>query len=229
MISFIAFWLVFTMSLSSDKLRISTGEFDLELAQELDLSSHKLTDISSLSLCSSLVLLDLSYNLISDLYPLSQLHSLQILVLNSNYISDLTPLSQLYQIRTLELAGNKLGSIISLLNLGSLFNLTQLVMHDIRNELSNPVCKERDYFQQVVDALPMLTSLDRIQISSKMNLMLYECSLSEQNLTISHNDIDVNIISGKLSQQEEDFNNEKEKVMKSLDTKLKGIIPQLIS
>ena len=216
------------MSLSSDELRISTGEFDLELAQELDLSSKKLSDIFPLSLCSSLILLDLSCNSISDLQPLSDLHSLQVLILNSNSISDLAPLSQLYQIRTLELAGNKLGSIITLLSLGSLFNLTQLVINDTRNELSNPVCKEGDYFQQVVDTLPMLTSLDRIQVNSKM-IFLNLSSFPEESLKNSHEEIDVALINARLIEQEKNFAHEKEKVEQSLDTKLREIMPQLFS
>ena len=219
--------LVINMSLSSDELRIVTGEFDLELVQELDISSHKLTEINSLSLSSSLILLDISFNSISDLRPLSVLHSLQILVLNSNSISDLSPLSQLYQIRTLELAGNNLASIAQLLNLGSLYNMTQLVMHDTRNTLSNPVCKEKDYFQQVVNALPMLTSLDRILVSSKMSFVNELCSSSQENLTLSMEEIDINLINRRLAEQEETFKIEKEKVMQSLDRKLKETIPQL--
>ena len=219
--------LVINMSLSSDELRIVTGEFDLELVQELDISSHKLTEINSLSLSSSLILLDISFNSISDLRPLSVLHSLQILVLNSNSISDLSPLSQLYQIRTLELAGNNLASIAQLLNLGSLYNMTQLVMHDTRNTLSNPVCKEKDYFQQVVHALPMLTSLDRILVSSKMSFVNELCSSSQENLTLSMEEIDINLINRRLAEQEETFKIEKEKVMQSLDRKLKETIPQL--
>ena len=61
----------------------------------LDLSSHKISDLSPLAQLTNLRELYLSYNQIRDLSPLSQLTNLKFLFLESNQIGDLSPLSQL--------------------------------------------------------------------------------------------------------------------------------------
>ncbi|KAI6659027.1 hypothetical protein LOD99_14703 [Oopsacas minuta] len=204
------------MSLSTDDLRIRTGQFDLELVQELNLSTNKLFDISSLSFCTSLMILNLSSNLISDINPLSDLKSLKVLILNSNLISNITLLSQLYQLNTLELAGNKLISIDAFITLGSLYNLKQLLINDVTNELSNPVCKQPDYFIQVVDMLPMLRNLDRIQINNRTNLL--HQNYCPKDVEKPQDWISINIDT-ELIKHEREFVFQKEKLEESLDNK----------
>ncbi|AFY57599.1 Leucine Rich Repeat (LRR)-containing protein [Rivularia sp. PCC 7116] len=67
----------------------------LRKKQILDLSSHKISDLSPLAQLTNLKELYLSYNQISDLSPLSRLTNLNFLFLESNQIGDLSPLSQL--------------------------------------------------------------------------------------------------------------------------------------
>ncbi|MBV6621365.1 MAG: leucine-rich repeat domain-containing protein [Rivularia sp. (in: Bacteria)] len=67
----------------------------LRKKQILDLSSHKISDLSPLAQLTNLKELYLSYNQIRDLSPLSRLTNLNFLFLESNQIGDLSPLSQL--------------------------------------------------------------------------------------------------------------------------------------
>lgn len=213
------------MSLRSDELRILSGDFDLELVKEVDLSSQKLSDISSLSFCSSLTILNLSSNCISDISPLSKLKLLKILVLNSNCISGLAHLSQLYQLNSLELAGNVLSSMDEFIHLGSLVNLKQLLMNDTRNQLSNPVCKQTDYFQQVVEILPTLFNLDRIQINDRTS---HFCQIffQSEDMGKSRDEICVNIDT-EMRKHEQDFDLERKELEKCLDSKFEEIKSKL--
>ena len=212
------------MSLGSDELRILSGDFDLELVQGIDLSSRKLSDISSLSFCSSLTILNLSSNCLSDITPLSKLHSLQILVLNSNSISELAPLSQLYQLNSLELAGNVLSYMGQFIHLGSLVNLKQLLINDTRNQLSNPVCKQADYFQQVIEILPTLFNLDRIQINDRTS-HLCQGLIPNEDMGKLKDELCVNIDT-EMRIHDEDFDLERKKLEECLDNKFEEIKSQ---
>ena len=76
----------------------------------LDLSSHKISDLSPLSRLTNLTELYLSYNQIKDLSPLSRLTKLNFLFLESNQISDLSPLSQLTNLNWLFVGGNPINN-----------------------------------------------------------------------------------------------------------------------
>ena len=68
---------------------------ELEIAQELDLSSLGITDISPLAAASELVKLDLSGNNISDITPLAGMKKLQSIDLSGNAIDDFQVLTYL--------------------------------------------------------------------------------------------------------------------------------------
>jgi internalin A len=82
------------------------AERKLNKQQVLDLSSHKISDLSPLAQLTNLRELYLSYNQISDLSPLAHLTNLNFLFLESNKIGDLSPLSQLTNLTWLFVGGN---------------------------------------------------------------------------------------------------------------------------
>lgn len=86
------------------------AEERLEKRRILDLSSHKISDLSPLSRLTNLTELYLSYNQIKDLSPLSRLTNLNFLFLESNQISDLSPLSQLTKLNWLFVGGNPINN-----------------------------------------------------------------------------------------------------------------------
>lgn len=98
----------------------------------LDLSGCGISDISLLSLCTSLERLDLGDNRISDLTPLMDITGLKSLDLENNRIGDLRPLLGLTKLEYLNLAGNEIDSVTAL---SDLKKLTEL--HLSRNPLKS--------------------------------------------------------------------------------------------
>jgi len=88
------------------------AERKLNKRRILDLSSHKISDLSPLAPLTNLTELYLSYNQIKDLSPLSRLTNLNFLFLESNQISDLSPLSQLTNLNWLFVGGNPINNKI---------------------------------------------------------------------------------------------------------------------
>lgn len=86
------------------------AEIILNKRKILDLSSHKISDLSPLSRLTNLTELYLSYNQIKDLSPLSRLTNLNFLFLESNQISDLSPLSRLTKLNWLFVGGNPINN-----------------------------------------------------------------------------------------------------------------------
>ncbi len=82
----------------------------LKKLRVLDLSSHKISDLSPLAQLTNLTELYLSYNRIKDLSPLARLTNLNFLFLESNQISDLSPLSRLTKLNWLFLGGNPINN-----------------------------------------------------------------------------------------------------------------------
>ncbi len=82
------------------------AERKLSKRRVLDLSSHKISDLSPLAQLTNLTELYLSYNKISDLSPLARLTNLNFLFLESNQVKDLSPLSQLTHLTWLFVGGN---------------------------------------------------------------------------------------------------------------------------
>ena len=84
----------------------------LPMLQDLDLSANMIQNIYPIvfSDCrSTLRTVNLSYNLISDITPLSMLSSVEYLDLSNNQISSLQPLMMLTTLKSLRLSGNPLS------------------------------------------------------------------------------------------------------------------------
>ena len=90
---------------------------------KLDLSDCSITDLSALSVCTSLEELRLSGNYIRDISPLLDIPKLRVLDLSNNMISDIRPLMSMTTLEHLNLAGNKISSITALSQLKQLKEL----------------------------------------------------------------------------------------------------------
>ena len=90
---------------------------------KLDLSDCSITNLSALSVCTSLEELRLSGNYIRDIGPLLDIPKLRVLDLSNNMISDIRPLMSMTTLEHLNLAGNKISSITALSQLKQLKEL----------------------------------------------------------------------------------------------------------
>ena len=90
---------------------------------KLDLSDCSITDLSALSVCTSLEELRLSGNYIRDIGPLLDIPKLRVLDLSNNMISDIRPLMSITTLEHLNLSGNKISSITALSQLKQLKEL----------------------------------------------------------------------------------------------------------
>lgn len=90
---------------------------------KLDLSDCSITDLSALSVCTSLEEIRLSGNYIRDIGPLLDIPKLRVLDLSNNMISDIRPLMSITTLEHLNLAGNKISSITALSQLKQLKEL----------------------------------------------------------------------------------------------------------
>ena len=75
--------------LSRSQLLATSGEFDIESIQFLDLADSGIVDISALEACSNLIRLDLRNNEVSVVKPLRKLKSLAFLNLSGNRITNI--------------------------------------------------------------------------------------------------------------------------------------------
>ena len=90
---------------------------------KLGLSDCSITNLSALSVCTSLEELRLSGNYIRDIGPLLDIPKLRVLDLSNNMISDIRPLMSMTTLEHLNLAGNKISSITALSQLKQLKEL----------------------------------------------------------------------------------------------------------
>jgi internalin A len=82
----------------------------------LNLSSNKISDISSLKDLQSIQKLDLGSNQVTDISILKHLYNLQILYIPTNYIADISAIKELKKIRNLNLGDNEIKDISALKN-----------------------------------------------------------------------------------------------------------------
>ena len=116
--------LIYNDDASTDIVEVHLGgkTFKSDVTQ-LDLSGCSITDLSPLSVCTSLEELDLSDNYISDISTLLDLPKLRVLDLSSNMISDIRPLMSITTLEHLNLADNKITSVTALSELKQLKEL----------------------------------------------------------------------------------------------------------
>lgn len=116
--------LIYNDDASTDIVEVHLGgkTFKSDVTK-LDLSDCSLTDLSALSVCTSLEELDLSGNYIRDISTLLDLPKLRVLDLSSNMISDIRPLMSITTLEHLNLADNKITSVTALSELKQLKEL----------------------------------------------------------------------------------------------------------
>lgn len=107
--------LIYNDEASTDIVEINLGgkTFKSDVTK-LDLSDCGITDISVLSVCSSLEELRLGGNYIRDISPLLDIPKLRVLDLSGNMISDIRPLMSMTTLEHLNLADNKISSTTAL-------------------------------------------------------------------------------------------------------------------
>ncbi len=107
--------LIYSDDASTDIVEVHLGgkTFKSDVTQ-LDLSGCSITDLSPLSVCTSLEELDLGDNYIRDISTLLDLPKLRVLDLSGNMISDIRPLMSITTLEHLNLADNKITSVTAL-------------------------------------------------------------------------------------------------------------------
>jgi len=155
---------------------LGDGVVSLEGAQylanttDLDLSGHKVSDLTPLSGLTSLTTLQLDGNNVSDLGPLAGLTSLSSLYLENNQISDLAPLSGLESLKSLRLSNNQITDVSPLSGVGNLIylGLSKNQISDVRPlaGLANLESLYPDGNQiSDVTALASLTNIQQIHLN----------------------------------------------------------------
>lgn len=149
-----------------DYLKAVTGKFDLDTIFYLNLPKKSIIRLSSICDCKSLILLDLQKNKLTSITGISRLKSLNFLDLSFNSISNIDELELLTNLRHLKLHGNNISNFPSgMSNLKKLEKLTFQILpykEDKSVNTSNPLCKNDNYRQDILDQLPNLHMLDCI-------------------------------------------------------------------
>lgn len=167
--------------LSRSKLLAAAGEFDLESIQFLSLPDCGINDISALEPCSNLIRLDLRNNEVSILRPIRKLKSLAFLNLSGNRITNIDALSGLESLSDLDLSGNLIGRFERLQCLQNLENLEKLRFCNTVKKLSNPICHNLSYEEQIKGMFPNLLVLDGMRLKGYGSELYKACKdLDEQ-------------------------------------------------
>lgn len=148
-------------------LKTKSGEFDLESIHSVSLKDLGLEDLGCIGECVGLERLDLSFNSISKLHRLASLEKLESLNLSANRISSLEGLQGLENVQKLNLAGNLIGGVDSLRCLTGLEKLTSLRLKDATKGLSNPVCMNSSYRNDILRMFPNLITLDGERVKGR--------------------------------------------------------------
>ena len=155
------------VELTDEYLKAITGKFDLQTVFNLELVSKNIGGLGSVPKCTSLLYLDLSHNNISSLNGIEKLVRIMFLDLSYNKLSNISNLSSLRDLINCKLQGNNIsGSIPSFFaNLKKLEKLTfsEPPLEDKPDlNTSNPICKNNNYREDTLDAIPQLKWLDGI-------------------------------------------------------------------
>ena len=127
--------------LTKDLIRSRLGNDDFESIKNLNLWGNNIDDITLLSEMPFLEIISLSVNHIKDLSVFSKLKNLKELYLKDNQISDFNQIEHLKNCPKLDI----------------------LCLTD------NPICKQSNYRQKILEILPHLKKLDDIDITTNNN------------------------------------------------------------
>ncbi|ESO92658.1 hypothetical protein LOTGIDRAFT_233089 [Lottia gigantea] len=168
-------------------LKTISGEFEVESIHNINLQNLDINDLGSISDCTNLEQLDLSKNNLSKLHKLAGLDHLAVLNLSANRIHCLEGLQSLEGLCKLNLSGNLIGSIGELGCLTGLSNLKELRLEDYRTGLSNPLCHNTNYKQDVINLFPTLVSLNGERVSGKGSELFLMCQQIDKAIEESTN------------------------------------------
>ncbi|XP_053568904.1 leucine-rich repeat-containing protein 61 [Bombina bombina] len=168
--------------ITSEMLKLRTGEFDLESIIFLKLRGLGLYELGCLGACLNLERLDLSNNNITHLGPLSSLKMLVALNLSCNRISSLEPLASCENLQTLNVAGNSLCGVESLYCLKGLHKLESIRLRDPVYNLSNPLCANGAYRHSVLETIPSVRVIDGERVSGCGSDLYHLCKDIDNSL-----------------------------------------------
>ncbi|XP_071479811.1 leucine-rich repeat-containing protein 61-like [Diadema antillarum] len=153
--------------LTTQLLKIWSGEFELDSIFHLKLKEKDIFDLGAIGTCSNLQRLDVSRNDLTDLRPLILLKQLVYLNIAANRISALDPLKHLENLESLNAAGNLLSSFDSVYCLATLQNLKDLRFQDPLQEWTNPICQGTSYHSTMTSHFCHLRMLDGERMSGQ--------------------------------------------------------------
>lgn len=142
-------------------VKVSTGQFDVEMVERLRLPHLNIRSIDSIGMCVNLRDLTLSCNRLRSLAAVGSLAQLQRLDVSFNMIVSLEGVSELRKLEVLRLQGNLIERMDVVVGLASVSTLRSLFLRDYDGKNANPVCTAcPDYLAQTNAQLPMLRCLD---------------------------------------------------------------------
>ena len=144
-------------------IKATTGEFDLESIERLDLSGRNIRRIEGLAECINLTELILSGNKISRIEGLEACAKLTRLDLSSNSLGTINAaaLMQCPALEYLALQDNRIADVDELADLGrALPRLQALYLRDQDGSRANPICAHPSYATVALQHLRGLATLD---------------------------------------------------------------------
>lgn len=147
-------------TITEEKIKYATGEYDVEVVRRLALPSARLNRISGIERCVRLVSLSLSQNRIVEIEGLATLTALQRLDLAKNSIRKIQGLATLLALEFLDLQGNQIRDATDVKHLTTLPSLAHLHLQCYDGGSRNPCCEAGNYTASVRAALPALHVLD---------------------------------------------------------------------
>ncbi|KAM4704771.1 leucine-rich repeat-containing protein 61 [Rhinophrynus dorsalis] len=168
--------------ITSEMLKLRTGEFDLESILFLKLRGLGIYELGCIGDCLNLERLDLSNNHITHLGPLSSLKMMVALNVSCNRISSLEPLASCDSLQTLNVAGNLLCSMESLHCLKGLRKLESVRLRDPFYSLSNPLCVNGAYRHALLDSVPSVRVIDGERVTGCGSDLYHLCKDIDNSL-----------------------------------------------
>ena len=155
------------VNLSDEYLKAITGKFDLETVFNLELVNKSISNLGSIPKCTSLLYLDLNHNNLSSISGIQSLVHVMFLDLSYNKISDISYLNTFRDLINCKLQGNNISGPFPSFFV-KMAKLEKLTFHEYHVtgqpniNTSNPLCKNENYRQEVLNAVPQLMWLDGI-------------------------------------------------------------------